>query len=120
VTEGTDWKLVPVAKTFNNIFGAYSSKYDSIEELPDGAVITIPADPGNSGRSLVLLEQYGLIKLKEGVGAEATQKDIIENKRQFKIVEVEQMMLPKAYEDSDLTAIMGTYAVQAGLIPAKD
>ncbi|MGX9134882.1 MetQ/NlpA family ABC transporter substrate-binding protein [Rummeliibacillus sp. JY-2-4R] len=118
--KGKGWNLVPVAKTFNNIFGAYSKKYKNIKELPDGAVITIPADPGNSGRSLVLLDRYGLIKLKDGVGAEATQKDIIENKHRYKIVEVEQMMLPKAYEDSDLTAIMGTYALQAGLTPAKD
>lgn len=119
-TEGNDWELVSVAKTFNNIFGAYSKKYKSIQDLPEGAVITIPGDPGNSGRSLVLLDQYGLIKLKEGVGAEATQRDIIENKHNYKIVEIEQMMLPKAYEDSDLTAIMGTYAIQAGLSPMKD
>jgi D-methionine transport system substrate-binding protein len=119
-TAGNNWELVSVAKTFNNIFGAYSKKYKSIHNLPEGAVITIPGDPGNSGRSLVLLEQNGLIKLKEGVGAKATQKDIIENKHNYKIVEVEQMMLPKAYEDSDLTAIMGTYAIQAGLSPAKD
>jgi D-methionine transport system substrate-binding protein len=113
-------KLIPVAYTFDQIFGAYSKKYKNINDLPDGSVITIPGDPGNSARSLKLLEQYGLIKLKEGAGFDASQQDIIENKHHFKIVEIDQMMLPKAYEDADLIAMMGVYALQAHLVPAKD
>ncbi|HWO98497.1 MAG TPA: MetQ/NlpA family ABC transporter substrate-binding protein [Bacillus sp. (in: firmicutes)] len=113
-------ELTPVAYTFDQIFGAYSKKYKSIEDLPDGSVITIPGDPGNSARSLKLLEQHGLIKLKEGAGFDASQRDIIENNHNYKFVEIDQMMLPKAYEDADLIAIMGGYALQAGLKPAKD
>jgi D-methionine transport system substrate-binding protein len=113
-------KLIPVAYTFDQIFGAYSKKYKNINDLADGSVITIPGDPGNSARSLKLLEQYGLIKLKEGAGFDASQQDIIENKHHFKIVEIDQMMLPKAYEDADLIAMMGVYALQAHLVPAQD
>lgn len=118
--EANNTELIPVAYTFDQIFGAYSKKYKSIEELPDGSVITIPADPGNSARSLKLLEQHGLIKLREGSGFDASQRDIVENKHDFKFVEIDQMMLPKAYEDADLIAIMGGYALQAGLKPAED
>ena len=118
--EANNTELTPVAYTFDQIFGAYSKKYQSIEELPDGSVITIPADPGNSARSLKLFEQHGLIKLREGAGFDASQRDIVENKHNFKFVEIDQMMLPKAYEDADLIAIMGAYALQAGLKPAED
>jgi D-methionine transport system substrate-binding protein len=113
-------KLIPVAYTFDQIFGAYSKKYKSINDLPDGSVITIPGDPGNSARSLKLLEQYGLIKLREKAGFDASQQDIVENKHHYKFVEIDQMMLPKAYEDADLIALMGVYALQAHLVPAKD
>ncbi|MBJ6362439.1 MetQ/NlpA family ABC transporter substrate-binding protein [Paenibacillus sp. GCM10012307] len=112
--------LVPLSTSFTSIFGAYSKKYKTIDELPEGAVITIPADPGNSGRSLALLESYGLIKLKDGTGIHGSKQDIVENKKNYKIVEVDQMLLSQAYNDSDLTAMQGTYALKANLIPAKD
>ncbi|MGX9134883.1 MetQ/NlpA family ABC transporter substrate-binding protein [Rummeliibacillus sp. JY-2-4R] len=118
--EANNTKLTPVAYTFDQIFGVYSKKYKHIEDLPDGSAITIPADPGNSARSLKLLEQHGLIKLREGAGFNASQRDIVENKHHYKFVEIDQMMLPKAYQDAELIAIMGGYALQAGLKPAKD
>ncbi|GAB6930743.1 MetQ/NlpA family ABC transporter substrate-binding protein [Paenibacillus sp. JCM 10914] len=118
VSNGMD--LVPIADTFTGIFGLYSKKYVSMDEVPDGSTITIPADPGNSGRSLALLHEHGLIKLKDGVGVHGSQQDIVENEKKYKIVEVDQMLLPQAYNDSDLTAMMGTYALQAKLVPSKD
>ncbi|MBJ6361792.1 MetQ/NlpA family ABC transporter substrate-binding protein [Paenibacillus sp. GCM10012307] len=112
--------LVPLTVTFSGIFGLYSKTYKSIDEVPEGATISIPADPANSGRSLALLNEHGLIKLKDGVGVHGSKQDILENKKKYKIVEIDQMLLPQAYNDSDLTAMPSTYALQAKLVPSKD
>ncbi|MGV2686475.1 ABC transporter substrate-binding protein, partial [Clostridium perfringens] len=56
-------ELVPVTPIYNAVFGAYSKKYKTIEELPDGATIAIANDPSNIGRSLVMFEKNGLLKL---------------------------------------------------------
>lgn len=115
------WNLKVVAYTFNTIFGAYSPKYKSIDSLPEKALVTIPADPGNNGRSLKLLEQAGLLKLKPiKEESKISQADILENPKNIKIIEVEQPMLPTAYRDSDLTLITGAYTTHAGVVPRRD
>lgn len=115
------WDLIPISYTFNTVFGAYSKKYKSIDQLPEGAIVTIPADPANNERALDLLEQGNLIKLKEHkLGDQISQRDIISNPKKFKIVEVEQPMLPTAYNDSDLIVITGIYADRTGLVPNRD
>lgn len=113
--ETNGWNLVPIAETFNFALGYFSTKHKSLEEIPDGATITVPSDPVNNGRSLQILHDAGLIKLKEGVGFNGSQADIIENKKDFKIVEVDYNMLPQTLEDSDLTYIAGTLAPRAGV-----
>lgn len=116
-----NWDLHPISYTFNTIFGAYSKKYKSIDELPNGATITIPADPANNARALELLNQAKLIKLKDHkLGDQISQRDILKNPKNFKFIEVEQPMLPKAYHDSDLIVITGIYADRTGLIPNRD
>lgn len=114
------WDLKVVSYTFNTIFGAYSAKYPSLAALPDKARVVIPADTGNNGRALLLLQQAGLIQLKPNSEAKASQADIIANPKQLKITEVEQPMIPSVYRDSDLTLITGAYTSHAGLVPRKD
>ena len=114
------WDLEVVSYTFNTIFGGYSPKYKSLNELPNKASVTIPADTGNNGRSLRLLEEVGLIKLKPNTESKTSQADIIENPKQLRFIEVEQPMLPTAYKDSDLTLITGAYTAHAGLVPRRD
>lgn len=115
------WDLHPISYTFNTVFGAYSKKYKSIDELPEGATITIPADPANNERALELLNQEKLITLKEHkLGDQISQRDIVSNPKKFKFVEVEQPMLPTAYHDSDLIVITGIYADRTGLVPNRD
>lgn len=113
-------ELVPVTPIYNAVFGAYSKKYKSIEELPDGASIAIPNDPSNIGRSLVMFEKNGLIKLKEGVGIQATQADIVENPHQYKFTEVDLLMLARTLDDVDMVAMTPAYAKPLGLTPKKD
>ncbi|MGG3283127.1 MetQ/NlpA family ABC transporter substrate-binding protein [Paenibacillus solani] len=113
-------ELVPVTPIYNAVFGAYSKKYKTVEELPDGATIAIPNDPSNIGRSLVMFEKNGLIKLKEGVGIKATQADIVENPHQYKFTEVDLLMLARTLDDVDMVAMTPAYAKPLGLTPKKD
>ena len=118
--EANNATLVPVQPIYNAIYGGYSKTYKSIDELPEGATVAIANDPSNIGRSLVMLEQNGLIKLKEGVGFNATQADITENKKNFKFEEVDLLMLARMMDDADLVAMTPAYASPLGLTPKKD
>ncbi|WP_127550507.1 MetQ/NlpA family ABC transporter substrate-binding protein [Paenibacillus sp. FSL K6-1122] len=118
--EANNANLVAVQPIYNAIYGGYSKKYKTIEELPEGATIAIANDPSNIGRSLVMLEQNGLIKLKEGVGFNATQADITENTKNFKFEEVDLLMLARMMDDADLVAMTPAYASPLGLTPKKD
>lgn len=77
--ESTNSELVAVQPVYHAVYGAYSKRYKKMEELPEGATIVIANDATNAGRSLVMLEKAGIIKLKEGVGINATVADITEN-----------------------------------------
>ena len=110
--ETNGWDLVPIADTFNNNRGYFSTKYKTLEELPDGATVTIPTDPVNNGLALYVLHENGLIKLDEGVKFQGSQRDIIENKKNLNIVEVDFQMIPNMIEDSDLSYLSGYTIVQ--------
>jgi D-methionine transport system substrate-binding protein len=112
--------LTYIAKVHIEPIGAYSKKYKSKDELPDGATIAIPNSVSDVGRVLALMEKQGLIKLKEGVGVKGTVKDIVENKKNFKFKELESAMLPRVLPDVDLAIINTNYALEAKLVPTKD
>lgn len=82
--------------------------------------IAIPNDTTNEARALLLLEDLGLIKLKEGAGITATPLDIAENPKNIEFKEVEAAQLPNVLKDVDYAVINSNYAIDAGLNPAKD
>ena len=98
----------------------YSSKYSSLSDLPNGAVIAIPNDPTNEGRALLLLQSAGLIKLRADAGLEAIPLDITENQKNFKFSEIEAATLPRVLSDVDAAIINGNYAIPAGLVATRD
>ncbi|MBX9385846.1 MetQ/NlpA family lipoprotein, partial [Serratia marcescens] len=116
------YKLVPVGSTFVYPIAGYSKKIKSLDELKDGSQIALPNDPTNLGRSLLLLQKVGLIKLKDGVGLLPTVLDVTENSKNLKLVELEAPQLPRSLDDQQiaLAVINTTYASQIGLTPAKD
>ena len=83
------YHLVSVGSIHYEPFGIYAGKTASLEELADGAQVAIPNDATNGGRALLLLEQEGLITLKEGAGITATVNDIVDNPKNLEIVELE-------------------------------
>lgn len=99
----------------------YSSKAKKLEDIKDGAKIAIPNDPSNMGRSLKLLEDAGLLKIKDGVEAvSATTHDVADNPKNIKFVEADAATLPRVMEDLDGAVINGNFALEGGLTPSKD
>ncbi len=115
-----DTHLVSVAAIHYEPYGLYPGKTATIDALSDGAKIAVPNDASNEARALQLLEAAGLIKLKEGVGLNATKLDIVENPKNFDIVEMEAAQLPRTLKDVDMAVINGNYAMEAGLSVGKD
>ena len=107
--------LASVADVHYEPFGIYAGKTASLEELQDGAQIGVPNDPTNGGRALLLLQEQGLITLKEDVGLEPTKLDIAENPHNYEIVEMEAAQLPRSLGSLDIAVINGNYAIQADL-----
>ncbi|USG66872.1 MetQ/NlpA family ABC transporter substrate-binding protein [Brevibacillus ruminantium] len=98
--------------------GLYSQKLKSKDELKDGAKIGIPNNPSNEYRALVLLQQQGLIKLKDGLTTyEATPKDIAENPKNLQFVEAEAATLPRALPDLDGAVINTNVVLEAKIDP---
>lgn len=113
-------KLKKVADAVVQPMGFYSRKWKSLESIPEGAVFSIPNDPSNGGRGLLLIEAAGLIKLRPGRNAEATIADIIENPKNIKIQELEAAQLPRSVDDVDVACVPMNYVISSGLSPEKD
>ncbi len=113
-------KIVSAGLIHYEPFGIFAGKTSSIDALPDGAQISIPNDATNGARALLLLQQEGILKLKDGAGIEATVYYIVENPKNVQIVEMEAAQLTISLQDVDLSVINGNYALAAGLNPATD
>lgn len=107
--------LVDAADVHYEPFGLYAGKTTSLDALADGAQVAVPNDATNEARALLLLQQEGLITLKEGAGLTATKADIAENPKNLDIVELEAAQVPSRLGDVDLAVINGNYALGAGL-----
>lgn len=100
--------------------GLYPGKTKSIADLKDGDTIAVPNDTTNEARALLLLQEAGIIKLKDGAGLTATAKDIAENPKNIQIKELEAAQIARALPDVNLAVINGNYAIDAGLNAATD
>ena len=117
------YKIVNVGLTYVSPMGFYSKKLKSLKDLPEGTKVGIQNDPSNGNRALLLLQKYGVIKLKAGVGTNGvnvTPLDVVENPKKIKLVELDAAQLPRALDDLDAASINTDYAVKAGLQPTHD
>ncbi len=113
---GTD--LVSAAAIHYEPMGIYGGSKSSLDELAEGDIIAVPNDGTNEARALLLLQDQGLITLKEGIDAStetATILDIAENPQNLEIVEMEAKNIPHSLPDVAFAVINGNYALQAGL-----
>ncbi|MCK9798758.1 metal ABC transporter substrate-binding protein [Pseudomonas chlororaphis] len=117
-------KLAVAATVHIEPLGIYSHRHKSFDQVPQKGTVAVPNNVTNLSRALYLLQDNGLIKLKAGFNDpstdQATPKDIAENPKQLKILEIESPQIPRALDDVDLAVINGNYALEAGLVPAKD
>ena len=116
--KGTD--LVVAGKIHYEPLGIYPGTKKTLEEIGDGDVIAIPNDTTNEARALLLLQFNGIIKLKDGAGITATKQDIAENPHNVEIKELEAAQIPHVKDEVAYSVMNGNYALQAGLIAAKD
>ncbi|WP_419960447.1 MetQ/NlpA family ABC transporter substrate-binding protein [Psychrobacillus sp. BM2] len=115
-----DANLVPIVPIYFANYGTYSKEYNSMDALPEGAVIAIANDISNIDRSLALLAQHDVITLKEKTGPYYTKADIEENPKNYKFEEVDLLMLARMYDDADAVVMTPAYAAPLGLTPKSD
>jgi D-methionine transport system substrate-binding protein len=107
--------LAAIAYGYSTTMGLFSKKLKRGDPMPDGASIGIPADPVNAARALLLLQSIGLIRLKDGVGEQATLLDVVENPRQLKFVSIEGAQAARTFDDVTASVTYNTFAKQGGL-----
>ena len=112
--------LESAGQVFVAPLGLYSRKYKKLADIPAGSVITIPNDPTNEARALILFQNKGLIKLAPDSGLKATVRDIVDNPKKFVFKEIEAPQLPRTLDDAAAAIINGSFATQAGFFPARD
>ncbi len=116
------YKFAIVGNTFVYPIAGYSKKIKNLAELKDESTIVIPNDPTNEGRSLLLLQKQGLIKLREGIGILPNISDVVSNPKKIKIVELEAPQLPRALDDQNvaIAIINSNFSAQVGLMANRD
>ncbi len=101
-------------------FGIYPGTKSSLQDIEDGDTIAIPNDTTNEARALLILEDNGLIKLKEGAGLTATVNDIEDNPKNLKLQELEAAQVARVKDEVAFVVLNGNYALAAGLSVGKD
>lgn len=101
-------------------FGIYPGQKSDLSQVADGDVIAVPNDTTNEARALLLLQDNGLLKLKDGVGLTATVTDIAENPHNIKFEELEAAQVARVKDEVAFVVLNGNYALEAGLSVGKD
>lgn len=117
--EENGWNIVDVAGVHIEPIGAYSDKFDSAADIPDGATVAITSGTGEQDRVLRLLEANGLLMLADGEG-DKSLSDIVDNPKNLEFEQVEAAMLPRTLPDVDFAIINTNYALEADLNPVED
>lgn len=101
-------------------FGIYPGTKSDLTTLEKGDVIAVPNDTTNEARALLLLQDNDVITLKDGVGLEATVRDIVENPYEIEIQELEAAQVPRVIEEVAFVVLNGNYALEAGYNVVND
>ncbi|PAD16431.1 MetQ/NlpA family ABC transporter substrate-binding protein [Shouchella clausii] len=112
--------LTAIGSTVLAPMGLYSTKYDSVDDIPDGAEITIDKEATNQARNLMLLQEAGLLELEDDFGVTSGVDQIKNNPKNIKLTEIVAGNAPRLMEDVDAALINNGIAVDAGLVPPED
>jgi D-methionine transport system substrate-binding protein len=109
-------ELTPIIQVPTAPIGIYSRKHKSLDEVKAGTTVAMPNEPVNQARSLVMLAKFGWITLKSGIDpTRVSERDIVANPKQVKILPLEPAQTPRALEDVDYAFVNGNYAIASGL-----
>ncbi len=119
--EANSTKLVNVGDIHVEPITAYSDKFDSIDKLPDNAVIAIPNDASNEYRALRILEENGFLKLNADTATSlrASLKDVTEFIRPLEIVELDSTQIIPTKDDYDFFITNTNKALEAKITSAR-
>ena len=112
--------LVVAGKIHYEPFGIYSGTKKDLKDIAKGDKIAVPNDTTNEARALLLLQDNGIIKLKDGAGIKATVNDIEENPNNIEIVELEAAQVPRVVNEVAYVVLNGNYALEANYTVKKD
>lgn len=101
-------------------FGIYPGTKSDLSTLESGDVIAVPNDTTNEARALLLLQDNGILTLKDGVGLVATVRDIVDNPYDIEIQELEAAQVPRVKDEVAFAVMNGNYAMEAGFSVSKD
>lgn len=114
------YEIESVADTVFAPLGIYSSKIQKISQLSEGQKVAIPDDVSNGGRALKLLEKAGLIKVNPKAGLFPTLKDVQENPKNLKFIELSAANIPTTLTENEIAVINSGIATDNGFTPTKD
>lgn len=115
---GTDDDLTPIGATAVYPLGLYSKKHTSIEDIPEGSEVAIPNDPTNQARALLVLQDAGLLKLKNGGSSVSIPADIIADESTVTVTPVDAAQTAVALNSVAASIINNDFVADAGLSPA--
>ena len=96
--------------------GIYSKQRKTLADLKDGDRVALPNDPSNLARGILLLQQAGLVKIKQGVNPlRVSELDLAENPKKIKLVPLDAAHLPRALDDTQFAIINGNFAISSGM-----
>ena len=101
-------------------FGIYPGTKKDLKDIAKGDKIAVPNDTTNEARALLLLQDNGIIKLKDSAGIKATVNDIVENPYNVEIVELEAAQVPRVVDETAFVVLNGNYALEANYTVSKD
>ncbi|HWH80651.1 MAG TPA: MetQ/NlpA family ABC transporter substrate-binding protein [Burkholderiaceae bacterium] len=108
--------LSEVIKVPTAPIAVYSRKHKSLADVKEGATVALPNDPTNAARALVVLEQIGWIKLRDGYDPiRASEKDVAVNLKKVRLIPLEAAQLPRSLDDTDYSFVNGNFALASGL-----
>ena len=117
------YKLTSVGTTYISPIAFYSKKHRRWDDLPDNPKLGIPNDPSNQTRALVILRDLGVLTLRDGFDpfkGTATLADVTGYQKKVQLIEASSVVLARSLDDVDASAVVNTFAYQAGLIATRD
>ncbi|HET7414470.1 MAG TPA: MetQ/NlpA family ABC transporter substrate-binding protein [Arthrobacter sp.] len=107
--------LTPVGSTAIYPLGLYSTKYESVEQIPEGATVAVPNDESNQARGLLVLQSAGLVTLKDGGGIFSNVNDVVESKSKVKVISLNAAVTATSLPDVAAAIINNDFIADAGL-----